>query len=523
MDTFQFDFVIIGSGLAGLYSALHASKFGKVALITKTTLEVSNSFWAQGGIAAAIDKNDSPQFHFEDTIKAGRGLCKSEAVKILVEEGKKGVEELIQMGMPFDRENGKIVSGLEGGHGRKRILHAGGDATGREIVKFVLSLVTSNKQITIFENTLIHKLIVKDNICYGVYAFDILNRNNFEIMGNSTFINSGGASAIYQRSTNPLTTLGEGISLAYDAGAEIESMEFVQFHPTSFYANNSETFLISEAVRGEGAFLVNHDKKRFLSDYNISELAPRDIVSKAIFYELQKSGKTNVFLDLSHLNSDKIKQRFPNIYRAALEFEIDITKDLVPIAPAAHFMVGGIKTGVFGETNIRHLFSVGEAASNGVHGANRLASNSLLECIVFGKRAVEYSLNIKPEETKYQQIETGNLEIAEEHKKIFGEIKNTIAALLWNNVGIVRSSESLKTALNELQKFSVSYVNNQNEYFNGRIISLIEVAQLIAQAALIREESRGCHLREDYPGEDQKFECTIIQQKNRKEKFLSVN
>ncbi|MHB1685946.1 MAG: L-aspartate oxidase [Ignavibacteriaceae bacterium] len=523
MDSYQFDFVIIGSGLAGLYSALHASEFGKVALLTKTTVEMSNSYWAQGGIAAAIDSNDSPQFHFEDTIKAGRGLCKTDAVKILVEEGKKRIEELIEMGMPFDRENGKVAPGLEGGHGRKRILHAGGDATGREIVKFILNLVTSNKQITIFENTLVHKLIVNDNECFGVHAFDILNRKNFTITGNSTFINSGGASAIYQRSTNPHTTLGEGISLAFDAGAEIESMEFIQFHPTSFYSESGETFLISEAVRGEGAILINQDSRRFLSDRSITELAPRDVVSEAIFYELKKSGKKNVFLNLSHLNAEKIKRRFSNIYQDALEYGVDITKDFVPVAPAAHYMVGGIKTGLHGETNIRNLFAVGEVASTGVHGANRLASNSLLECIVFGKKAVEYAVNNKPEEIRFKQIEPVELEIVDEHKIKFVETKNKIAGLLWNNVGIVRSNESLQAALNELQKLSSGYCNNENEYYLGRNDSLIEVAKLITQAALMRKESRGCHIREDFPDEDKKFECTIIQQRNRKEKYLSIN
>ena len=523
MNTYQSDFVIIGCGLAGLSTALHASKYGKVALITKTTIETSNSYWAQGGIAGAIDSNDSPQFHFEDTIKAGRGLCNSDAVRILVEEGKVRLEELIKIGMPFDRENGKIASGLEGGHGRKRILHAGGDSTGREIVKFVLSFVTSNKQIRIFENTLVHKLIMHENVCYGVQAFNILNEENITITGNSTFINSGGASAIFQRSTNPNTTLGEGISLAYAAGAEVESMEFVQFHPTSFYTNTGETFLISEAVRGEGATLVNKERKRFLSNDHISELAPRDVVSKAIFYELQKSGDKNVFLNLSHLNPEKIKQRFPNIYNDVLKFGIDITKDFVPVAPAAHFMVGGIKTGLYGETNIRGLYAVGEAASNGVHGANRLASNSLLECIVFGKRAVEFSLNIQSPVTSNLQIEHSILKADETIREIFIKIKNEIATLLWNLTGIVRSQESLKLALDELQKLSTTYIINDDEYYSVQISSLIEIAKLVTKGALLRKESRGCHLREDYPNEDEKLECTIIQQKYQKEKYLAVN
>lgn len=530
MDRYQFDFVIIGAGLAGLYSALHASKYGTVALITKTTIEISNSYLAQGGIAAAIDPNDSPQLHFEDTIKAGSGLCNKRAVDILVNEGKERVIDLIKMGMSFDKENGNITFGLEGGHSRNRVLHAGGDATGKEVVNFILKFIYNNERIKIFENTLIYKLFVVDNECYGAYAFNHLDKINFLITGKVTILATGGASAIYSYSTNPHTSVGEGIWLAYDTSAKIESMEFIQFHPTAFYTGTDETFLISEAVRGEGAFLVNHEGRRFLQNENTSELATRDIVSEAIFNELKKSGKPNVFLKLDHLDKNKIKNRFSNIYNEALKYGIDITKDPVPVTPAAHYMVGGIKTGLNAETNISRLYAVGEVASTGVHGANRLASNSLLECLVFSKRAVEHSVNFvstrqssSNAEMKFSSYTTAMFKVDDNRSENFINVKNYIAKLLWENVGILRSKDSLEFSMNELDKLLNHYPNNENEYYTGRIISLINVAKMITRGALLREESRGCHRREDFPNENEKFKVTIVQQKNKEPIFVSID
>lgn len=524
MNNYQYDFVIIGAGLAGLYSAFHASKYGTVALITKTTIEISNSYLAQGGIAAAVGPNDSPQFHFEDTIKTGNGLCNKNAVDILVNEGKERVKELIEMGMPFDKENGEIAFGLEGGHCRNRVLHAGGDATGREVVNFILKFILNNDRIKIFENTLVYKLFVENNECYGVYAFNHESGNNFLITGKVTFLATGGASAIYSYSTNPHTSVGEGIWLAFNVGAKIESMEFIQFHPTAFYSGADETFLISEAVRGEGAFLVNHEGKRFLQNEHTSELATRDIVSEAIFNELKRTGKTNVFLKIDHLDKNKIKSRFSNIYNEALKHGIDITQDPVPVAPAAHYMVGGIKTGLNAETNIERLYAVGEVASTGVHGANRLASNSLLECLVFSKRAVEHAVNsLLNEKVKSYQLPKVCFKVDDRFKDSFINVKNSIAELLWKNVGILRSKNSLQFSFDELDKLSDHYTNDENEYYTGRIISLINVAKMITRGALLREESRGCHRREDYPEEDERFKVTIVQQKNKEPVFSPVN
>ncbi len=523
MEANQFDFVIVGAGLAGLYAALHASQFGRVALITKTTLTLSSSYWAQGGIAAAVDSNDSPQLHFEDTIKAGRKLCNEEAVGILVNEGKSRVEELILMGMPFDKENDKIAFGLEGGHSMRRVLHSGGDATGEELVKFIHHLVKKKKNIQILENHYVYRLIIRDDECFGVYAYDIKNNKSRMIVGKSTIIASGGGSSVYSRSTNPHTSIGEGISLAYSAGAQIESMEFLQFHPTSFYSVTGETFLISEAVRGEGAYLIDQNGKRFLEEHDTTELSPRDVVSEAIINEMKNSGTRNVFLDLRHLNSEKIKKRFSNIYGEALKFGIDITKNPIPVAPAAHYMIGGIKTSLYGQTNINRLYAIGETASTGVHGANRLASNSLLECLVFGKRAVDHALNYSKQKIfRNYPDEKTTFYIEEENKNNFSVASAEIANLLWRNAGIIRDGKTLQSALHQIDSYISISDSNDEEYYGFRKRCLLILAKLIINSAFIREESRGCHMRNDFLSEETKYQKTIVMQKDKEPKFVDI-
>ena len=524
MDRHQFDYIIIGSGLAGLYAATRASKHGSVALITKTTLDVSNSYWAQGGIAAVITDDDSTQLHFEDTIKAGRDICNKTAVDILVNEGSERVLELIAGGMPFDKEHGEIALGLEGGHSHRRVLHAGGDATGREIVNFILHDVLKNEQIKIFEKKFVHKLLVQNGECAGAFAYDFEEKKEICFLGRTTILAMGGGAAVYLRSTNPHTSLGDGVTLAYKSGAEIESMEFMQFHPTAFYSETGETFLISEALRGEGAHLVNHEGSRFLLEQNISELAPRDVVSEAMFNEMKKSGKPNVFMKFDHLNAEKIKSRFSNIYNEIQRFGIDMTKELVPVAPAAHFMIGGIKTGLNGETNIKNLYAVGEVASSGVHGANRLASNSLLECLVFANRAVENSLHNKKIKNDADGFEFSSLfKIDEEKQNDFLQAKNLIAQLLWNNAGIIRTKEKLDNALSQLDDLKSQFLLRENEYYSERILSLLQFSKLITSAALLREESRGSHQRKDFPEESSFFQKTIVQQKDNPSKFSEIN
>lgn len=513
-NRFHCDFLIIGSGLAGLYAALYASRFGKVALMTKSTLEESNSYWAQGGIAAAMDPEDSPLFHLEDTIKAGRGLCNRDAVEILVREGRDRVMDLINLGMKFDSGEKGLELGLEGGHTKRRVLHAGGSSTGKEMVRFLISSVKANKNISIFENTTVVRLVSDGKRCFGALTFKENLGERIVFISKSTILATGGASALYQRTTNPPSAIGEGIALAYRAGAEIVDMEFTQFHPTALYIEGKESFLISEAVRGEGAYLLNHSGSRFMPDYHeLAELAPRDVVSRAIFNEMRKSGKNHVFLTLKHLDTDYVKKRFSNIYSVCLKYGIDITKDPVPVSPAAHYTIGGVRTGLMAETNIEGLFACGEVACTGVHGANRLASNSLLECIVFAKRAVDGATQdckeIKGENDSGETVSDFVFSSPPSQKEPFLKLKDTISRLMTENVGIVRNEDGLKKAISNLERI-VEEIDVLSGYYRIKLQNMVEVSSLMARSALLRKESRGTHIREDFPAEDPQWKAHIV-------------
>ncbi len=523
MKTYNFDFVIIGGGLAGLYSAHYASQFGSVALITKSTLDISNSYWAQGGIAAAIGKDDDPGLHFEDTITAGRGLCDNAAVKILVEEGRDRILELLKLGVPFDMTNDGPALGLEGGHSKRRILHAAGDSTGKEVVKYFTGIVEHNNKIKIFENTFVFELIVEDGKCSGLFAVNNIDNENFLFLSSNVIIAAGGASGIFSRTTNPNTSTGDGIALAYNAGAEIADMEFIQFHPTSFYSDTGDTFLISEAVRGEGAYLVNEDGFRFMQKLDpLAELAPRDVVASSIFKEIESSGNKCVYLKLDHLNAEKIKNRFSYIYNHALDYGVDITKNLIPVAPAAHYMIGGIKTDLNGETNVKGLFACGEVASTGVHGANRLASNSLLECIVFGKRTIDAArVNINNETTS--DFRSKNIYIEKANETFYIAIKKNIAEIMMSKVGILRDEKSLREALDDIENIASKYNFTENEFYSKKLSDLIQVSKLIIISALTREESRGAHKRSDFPSENSSMKFHIIQRKDAQPEFLPLS
>lgn len=496
----KYNIAIIGSGLAGLYAANYASQFGTVALFTKATMSLSNSYWAQGGIAAAIDRDDSPEYHMDDTLEAGRGLCNNEAVKVLVTEGVDRVKNLIDMGMKFDKENGGLALGLEGGHSKRRVLHAGGDITGSEVVNFLTDVVLKNDKINVYEHTQVSKLIVKNDKCCGFTAIDLETKKHLLVKANSVIIASGGGSGVYGRTTNPFTATGDGIVLAYDVGAVIADMEFIQFHPTSFYSTTGETFLISEAVRGEGAYLYNSEDKRFMLDISeFAELAPRDIVARSIFNEIINSDEDYVKLRLDHLDSEKIKKRFSNIFSEAKKRGIDITEDPIPVAPAAHYMIGGVKTNLNAETNIKNLYACGEVSATGVHGANRLASNSLLECLVFGKRAVDSAVNAEHGNGELCQVTLA--EFDESYKNFFLTEKNKIADLMTKYVGVVRSKSFLNSMLTHLDDVTEE-IDEINNYFTNNLLSIIKVCRLITLSALGREESRGVHYREDFPKKD---------------------
>ncbi|HPF50488.1 MAG TPA: L-aspartate oxidase [Draconibacterium sp.] len=521
MQVLEFDTVVIGSGLAGLSAAYHAAKIGSVAIVTKSQLDTSNSYYAQGGIAAAIDPDDSPQQHLRDTLVTGRGLCDRDAVEVLVNEGKERVLEMIELGMQFDRENGKIVLGLEGGHTKRRILHAGGDATGKELTCFKLNLVKSQANIKTFEYVAAIQVLQKDNIIQGVHCYDFVNNKNIIFKAKAVVLATGGLSRLFERSTNPHTATGDGIALAYDAGARIADLEFIQFHPSALCLPDSDAYLISEAVRGEGAWLINQEGERFMKDIHpLAELAPRDVVAYSIFRQIQKSGKKNIYLSLKHLDKDKIRKRFKNIDLHLKEIGMDLTEDLIPIAPAAHYMVGGVRTNLDAETNISGMFVCGELASTGVMGANRLASNSLLECLVFGKRASEKAAQINTPELDLEIPEP--IHINSVNEKIFLQYQNEMAALMTDNLGIVRNGKSIKKALDRFSDIADQFTSKEREYNLIKIHNTATVCKLIATAALIREESRGGHIREDFQKENPDLRIHIIQEREKQIQFEKV-
>ncbi len=521
VDMKEFDILVVGSGLAGLTAAYHASKTGTVAIITKSQLDISNSYYAQGGIAVVTDPNDTFESHIQDTLEAGRGLCDRDAVEVLVTEGQDCVKEIIRLGMQFDQENGKYFQGLEGGHSQRRILHAGGDATGKGLTSFMLRMVKEQSNITVFEYATVVKILLDNRVCAGVQAFDFVSGKNVVFTSKATIIATGGLSRIYDRSTNPHTATGDGIALAFEAGAKLSDIEFIQFHPTALYIPGEDAFLISEAVRGEGAWLLNPKGERFMQHIHpLAELAPRDVVAYAIYNQLQEHHADFLYLSLKHLNPELIKKRFATICQTLLKYNIDLTADLLPVSPAAHYTMGGIQTDLNGETNIEGLFACGEVASTGVMGANRLASNSLLECLVFGKRAAERAATKK--HNPHFQPEITPIEVDHEHETHFLETKNRIATLMSKKAGIVRSSENLKEALQELKEIKNQLPEKIQEYNLLKIKHIADICCLICESALIRTESRGGHIREDFQEENTELCVHLIQQKDHRYIFQKI-
>ncbi|MDD6104273.1 MAG: L-aspartate oxidase [Bacteroidales bacterium] len=503
-------YLIIGSGLAGLYTAHKAAAIGSVMVVTKKGLRDSNSFNAQGGIAAVTDIEDNPELHFTDTVIAGRGLCEDKAVHILVKEGPQRIREIIEEGMKFDTENGKISLGLEGGHHKKRILHAGGDSTGRFMTEFLISKVENDPNIQIRENISVIDFLVKDGVCYGARCWNEIDNKEELIYAEHTFLTSGGTSAIYTRTTNPETTIGDGIAMSYKAGCRIVDMEFIQFHPSALYIEDSpKAFLISEAVRGEGAHLLGKDGKRFmLPIHELAELAPRDIVARSIFKQMALDDRPYVILSLKHLNADKIRSRFPTILARCAENGYDLTQQ-IPVAPAAHYTVGGVASDEYGRSDVSRLYVCGEIASTGIMGANRLASNSLIECLVFANRAIEISKEVGqidelPEfELKYHKDPS--------KEEAYLALKRQIAHTMNNCSGIIRSELLLSTGLNLVKKELKELGPEKFEYYDEASRKLLTVAFLIMTAARFRRESRGGHYREDYPTLNEEYAVHTIQ------------
>jgi L-aspartate oxidase len=520
----EYDFIIIGSGAAGLTAALHASEHGRVAVLTKQGALESNSNWAQGGIASVTSEEDSVEQHVNDTLIAGAGLCKEAAVRTIVSEGPERIRELVQWGVHFDQReapDGHLEFDLtrEGGHSRRRVLHAA-DATGRELTEKLLAAVRGRPNITLFENHFAIDLIttaklgfVSEDRVLGLYVLDEASGEVHTFRSDRVILATGGCGRVYLYTTNPSIATGDGVAIAWRAGASIANMEFIQFHPTCLYHPQNRSFLITEAMRGEGARLVDKNGQEFMHRFDPrGSLAPRDIVARAIDHEIKRTGGPCVYLDISHKPADFIASHFPNIMRACLELGIDITKEPIPVVPAAHYQCGGVLTDVNGATNIRGLCAVGEVGCTGLHGANRLASNSLLECLVVSRRAVEYMLRKLPigkdGDGVHELPPWRSSEVADNDELVvIYHNWDEIRRLMWDYVSIVRTTKRLQRAAARLRNLKREV---QEFYWNFRITgellelrNLVDTASLIVECAIRRHESRGLHYTLDYPGKDE--------------------
>ncbi len=524
----KYSAVVIGSGIAGLYSALKLEQQlnlpDGILLITKSELGESNSYYAQGGMVAVLksNKNDSVSSHVADTIKAGAGLSELNTIKFISENSDKVVKDLLTFGVEFDRdENGNFTLTKEAAHSVNRILHSGGDATGREMEIALCHTLQNHKNIKVYENSLAVDLLVENNTCDGVVIFHEKNSEYETVYCKTLILATGGLGQLYKYTTNPVGATGDGFALAYNVGTELQDMEFVQFHPTALAFDdkkNHNRFLISEAVRGEGAKLCNKDRVQFMYKYDErKELAPRDIVARSIFQEMKATNTTNVYLDTSDIPRDKLIKRFPTIANKCLDNGIDITKDLIPVAPAAHYFMGGVKTNLKGETSIKGLYAIGEVSSTGLHGGNRLASNSLLECVVCAYEVAEFLRNSDlsfdiPKNEKFDKI-ISKYEIPNVENKIdVQNLKSKLKDLMWNNVGIYRNEKSLNDAINGLNELEKEfpkqdkYLSKEEYEFKNMLIS----ARLIVKSAIRRKESRGAHYRTDYLETNEVCEHSIL-------------
>jgi L-aspartate oxidase len=495
------DFLVVGAGVAGLRAAIELADAGRVVVFAKREVRDSATHYAQGGIAAALSDEDEVSLHLQDTLVAGDGLCNAAAVRVLVEEGPVRIEELIEWGTQFDRNGTKLAFTREGAHSRNRVLHAQGDSTGREILRALYAKAKTLKSISVLEFEMSSDLLLEDGRVAGVSV--IGDKGQVQpIHASAVLLATGGLGQLYRNTTNPDVATGDGVAMAYLAGAEVSDMEFIQFHPTALYLKNAPRFLLSEALRGEGAYLRNMELDRFMAKYHaMGELAPRDVVARAIVHEMQvtRSPDPVVYLDLTHLKADQVRQRFPRIYSTCLQYNIDITTEVIPIRPAAHYAMGGVRTDLSGLTSVPGLYAAGEAASTGVHGANRLASNSLLEGLVFGARAGQAMRNTlrQSSQNKPKLAASSNGPADPGIEELIAEVRE----VMWNKVGIVRDGAGLRHAVGMLHSLQSRTAHpGTRRAFEAR--NILTSGLLVARSALARQESRGGHYRTDYPSHD---------------------
>jgi len=511
------DCLVIGAGIAGLRAAIEAAAHRNVIIVCKASLQDSNTWKAQGGIASVLDSEDSFESHISDTLKTGGGLSDERIVELVVRQGPELVRQLLEWGTGFDMEDGEIATTLEGGHSRSRVAHAHGDETGRIIAQTLIGVVKHMPNVRIIENFFVTDLLTSEGKCLGIIGHD--GRGREIIWAAKTILASGGAGRIYRETTNPAVATADGIGMAYRAGAVLQDLEFMQFHPTTLYVAGASRALISEVVRGEGAFLVDGKGHRFMKEYHeAAELAPRDIVSRAILSHMLKTNSTHVYLDCRHFKKVHFAKRFPFISDLCESFDIDISHDLIPVRPSAHYIIGGLKTDASARTTIANLYACGEAASTGLHGANRLGSNSLAEGLVFGKIAGRHAS--KQIEGRSSHIKHPVIKCEVPHsdrtRLDSGDVTNSLRALMWRNVGITRKAQPLIEA-EEIIRFWQRYV--MDKVFDSpqgwECQNMLTASLLMASAARQRAESRGVHFRGDFPEtDDKKFKKHIEISKN---------
>lgn len=525
--TYHADYVVVGSGVAGLRAAIELSESGSVLVLAKADLSESATSYAQGGIAVALSDEDEIGLHEQDTINAGDGLCRPESVALLVEEGPKYISQLIEWGTEFDRAGTKLAFTREAAHSRSRILHAHGDSTGREISRALLARAHTIPHLRLRAFAFTTELILDSGRAAGLRFIDEMDGSLHEVRSPATLLATGGLGQIYRETTNPGVATGDGMAIAYQAGAVLSDMEFVQFHPTALAVKGAPRFLLSEALRGEGGILRNANLDRFMKRYHeAQELAPRDVVARAIVSEMHRTHSEYVYLDMTAKSEEFLRKRFPRIFETCLGYGLDLSADMAPVCPAAHYMMGGVKTDLWGRTSLPGLYAAGETAMTGVHGANRLASNSLLEGLVFGARSGQAMMKDAPSAKRSASSlpgvaapKPGNSHPAPPAKdgatpKTIGPL-NIIRELMWRQVGIMRSGKELAGAIGKLEQMDLPKCDNPGRA-EDELRNLHNLALLIARAGLAREESRGSHYRSDFPfRDDEKFQKHSLLQRGK--------